>query len=253
VLYRTGTVKGSELGGLWKSMPWTATFCAVGAAAISAFPLFSGFVSKSMILAAAAEAGHPVVWLILLFASAGVFHHAGIKIPFFAFFAHDSGIRVKEAPWNMLAAMGIAAALCIGIGVWPRPLYEMLPHAVTTFVPYTTTHVVTQLQLLFFSGLAFAILQRTRVYPPELRSVVLDFDWTWRRAIPRMFASIRDFGREVAALAEPRLSLRFRRVAAVLRSRFHDPEGIFGRTWATGVTALWAAILLGLYLMLYYI
>ena len=72
-----------------------------------------------MVMVAVLEEGHPVVWLALLFASAGVFHHAGIKIPFFAFFAHDSGIRTKEAPTNMLIAMGIAATLCIGIGVWP--------------------------------------------------------------------------------------------------------------------------------------
>ena len=81
VLLRTGTVKGSELGGLYKSMPWTTGFCMVGAASISAFPLFSGFVTKSMVMTAAAQEGHLFTWLVLLFASAGVFHHAGIKIP----------------------------------------------------------------------------------------------------------------------------------------------------------------------------
>jgi len=95
VLHRTGSIKGSELGGLYKSMPWTTGFCIVGAASISAFPLFSGFVSKSMILTAVAEEGYFIPWLLLLFASAGVFHHSGIKIPFFAFFAHDRGIRVQ--------------------------------------------------------------------------------------------------------------------------------------------------------------
>jgi multicomponent Na+:H+ antiporter subunit D len=97
VLYRVGTVNGSELGGLYKSMPWTTGFCIVGAASISGFPLFSGFVSKSMILSAAGR-GLLVTWLVLLFASAGVFHHSGIKIPYFAFFAHDSGKRCEEAP-----------------------------------------------------------------------------------------------------------------------------------------------------------
>ena len=86
VLFRVGTVKGSELGGLYKSMPWTAGFCLVGAASISAFPLFSGFVTKSMVITAAMEGGYFWTWMVLLFASAGVFHHAGIKIPYFAFF-----------------------------------------------------------------------------------------------------------------------------------------------------------------------
>ena len=106
VLYRTGKINGSDLGGLYKSMPWTCGFCIVGASSISAFPLFSGFISKSMIMQAAANEGHLAIWLMVLFASAGVFHHAGIKIPFFAFFSHDSGIRCEEAPRNMLWAMG---------------------------------------------------------------------------------------------------------------------------------------------------
>ena len=181
VLYRTGTAKGSELGGLYKTMPWTTGFCIVGAASISAFPLFSGFVTKSMILTAAAEEGYVIPFLVLLFASAGVFHHSGIKIPFFAFFAHDSGKRPKEAPFNMLLAMGLASFLCIAIGVYPQPLYALLPFPVD-YAPYTTTHVVTMLQLLIFSGLAFATLQRTGLYPPELRSTVLDFDFFYRKA-----------------------------------------------------------------------
>ena len=122
VLYRTGTTKATELGGLYKSMPITAALTTVGAASISAFPLFSGFVSKSMVMTAALQEGHSGIWLALLFASAGVFHHAGIKIPFFAFFAHDSGIRVKEAPWNMLIAMGAGAAICVLLGILPAPL-----------------------------------------------------------------------------------------------------------------------------------
>src|SRR5690606_23418879 len=122
-------------------------------------------------------------YLVLLFASAGVFHHSGIKIPYFAFFGHDSGKRCEEAPANMLIAMGIAAALCIGIGVYPAPLYAMLPYPVD-YVPYTGSHVLTQLQLLMFSALAFCVLMYTRVYPPELRSVNLDTDWLYRRAGP---------------------------------------------------------------------
>jgi len=185
VLLRAGTVKGSELGGLYKSMPWTTAFCIVGAASISAFPLFSGFVSKSLILSSTAYQGAWFVWLVLVFASAGVFHHSGIKIPYFAFFAHDSGIRCKEAPWNMLIAMGITAVLCIGIGVFPGLLYNLLPYPVD-YQPYTSAHVLTQSQLLLFSALAFTVLMRTGIYPPELRSVNLDFDWLYRRPIPAL-------------------------------------------------------------------
>ena len=180
VLYRTGTINGSELGGLYKSMPYTTVFCIVGAASISAFPLFSGFISKSLIMTAAADESYVLTWWVLLFASAGVFHHSGIKIPFFAFFAHDSGIRCKEAPANMLLAMGAAAFLCVALGIYPEPLYRLLPFSVD-YVPYARTHVVTQLQLLLFSALAFAVLKRTGIYPPELRAINLDSDWVYRR------------------------------------------------------------------------
>lgn len=184
VLYRTGTCKGSELGGLYKSMPFTTVCCIIGAASISAFPLFSGFVSKSMIVSAVAGEHLTIVWLMLIFASAGVFHHSGIKIPYFAFFAHDSGIRCEEAPISMRIAMGITAALCIGIGVFPGLLYSILPFPVD-YVPYTAAHVITQLQLLMYSALAFTVMMVWKIYPPELRSVVLDTDWFYRRLLAR--------------------------------------------------------------------
>ena len=182
VLYRTGEIRGSHLGGLYKSMPWTTGFCIVGAASISAFPLFSGFISKSIIITEAAKNGHVFIWLCLLFASAGVFHHAGIKIPFFAFFAHDSGKRPKEAPLNMLIAMGISSFMCIFLGCNPQWLYSMLPNGAAGYHPYDATHVITQFEILLFSALAFTILNLRGKYPPELPSVNLDIDWVYRKA-----------------------------------------------------------------------
>ncbi|MBO08803.1 MAG: Na(+)/H(+) antiporter subunit D [Acidobacteria bacterium] len=251
VLLRTGTVKGSELGGLYKSMPWTATFCIVGAASISAFPLFSAFATKSMILSATAENHYAFVYFVLLFASAGVFHHSGIKIPYFAFFGHDSGIRCKEAPRNMLIAMGLAASLCIGIGVFPGVLYNILPFPVD-YEPYTVTHVITQLQLLFWSAVAFAWLNWVGLYPPELRSVNLDSDWIVRRLVPRMFGPVT---RAFARLWTGILDQLGRRATATLQTvhRHHGPQGVLERTWPTGSMALWVAILLALILLLYYL
>jgi multicomponent Na+:H+ antiporter subunit D len=180
VMYRTGKINATDLGGLYRSMPWTCAFCIVGAASISAFPLFSGFVSKSMVMEAAAHGDLRFVWFVLLFASAGVFHHAGIKIPFFAFFSHDSGLRCKEAPRHMLLAMGGAATLCILIGCFPQYLYKLLPYA-TEYQPYTVSHVISQTQLLFFSALAFTLLLLAGIYPPEIRSINVDADWLYRK------------------------------------------------------------------------
>jgi len=251
VLFRTGTCKGSELGGLYKSMPWTTGFCIVGAASISAFPLFSGFVSKSMILTAVAEEHRWFVWGTLLFASAGVFHHSGIKIPYFAFFAHDSGRRVREAPWNMLLAMAITAFLCVFIGCYPAPLYAILPYPVD-FEPYSSYHVIQQLQLLMFSALAFTVLMLYKIYPPELKSTNLDTDWIYRRALPILVRRVM----KIFGYAEERVFAFTRRridgfVAAVFRA--HGPQGIVARTWPTGSTVLWVAFLLGFTLILYYL
>ncbi len=180
VLYMTGKIRCTDLGGLYKTMPITALFCIIGAASISAFPLFSGFVSKSMIISASVTENLAIVWFVLQFASAGVFHHAGIKVPFFMFFGEDSGIRAKEPPINMLLAMGIAAFLCVFIGVYPAPLYNILPYAVE-YVPYTAPHVVGQLQLLMFGALAFILLILSGYYPAELRAINLDTDWFYRK------------------------------------------------------------------------
>jgi multicomponent Na+:H+ antiporter subunit D len=251
VLFRTGTVKGSELGGLYKSMPWTCLFCIIGAASISAFPLTSGFISKSIILTEASNAHLTVTFLILLFASAGVFHHSGIKIPYFAFFAHDSKRRVKEAPFNMLLAMGIAAAFCIGLGVFPEALYSILPYPPVQYEPYTVPHVTTQLQLLMWSALAFAVLNWYAIYPPELRSVVLDFDWTYRRAAPRLLMALgRSIDRVQGAVAE-RFSVRVTRTIERVHLH-HGPEGIMAGTWPTGSMALAVAILLAGVMVLYF-
>jgi multicomponent Na+:H+ antiporter subunit D len=250
VLHRTGTAKGSELGGLYKTMPWTTGFCIVGSASISAFPLFSGFVTKTMILAAAAEQGLMIPYLILLFASAGVFHHSGIKIPYFAFFAHDSGKRPREAPLNMLIAMAITAALCFGIGVYPDPLYALLPFPVS-YSPYTMSHVVSDLQLLLFSALAFATLQRTGLYPPELRSTILDFDWFYRRLIPRVLKGFDE------SVFQP-LDAGARRVARdglgrliAFVARQAGPDSVLARTSLAGTMVQWVLVLLSVYLAVY--
>ena len=190
VMYRTGKINGTALGGLYRTMPLTCIFCMVGAASISAFPLFSGFVSKSMVMDAAGAGNMKLVWFVLLFASAGVFHHAGIKIPFFAFFGHDSGMRPKEAPLNMLLAMGITAFLCIFIGSFPGPLYSLLPYPVD-YAPYTMPHVVAQTQILFFSALAFTLLLLAGIYPAEMRCVNIDADWIYRKGA-RLFYFIID-------------------------------------------------------------
>lgn len=179
VLYLTGRSKCTELGGLYKTMHWTLLFCLVGAASISSFPLTGGFTTKSMIASAAGYEHITVIWLLLTLASAGVFLHAGIKFPYFVFFAKDSGLRPseKELPVNMLVAMGFLSFMCILIGVYPQILYQLLPYPVD-YVPYTGDHVVSQLQLLLFSALAFFMLLK---FLKRTETLTMDTDWIYRR------------------------------------------------------------------------
>jgi multicomponent Na+:H+ antiporter subunit D len=181
VLFRTGTAKATELGGLYKTMPLTCAFCIIGAVSISAFPLFSGFTTKSMVIQAAIVGNLALIYLLLQLASAGVFHHAGIKVPFFTFFAKDSGLRAKDPPLNMLLGMGIMAFFCIFIGIYPQPLYQILPYPVN-FDPFTASHVLEVLQLLLFASFAFFLLITSGLYPPEQRKINLDTDWPLRIA-----------------------------------------------------------------------
>ena len=248
VMHMTGKTKASDLGGLYKTMPWTATLCIIGALSISAVPLFNAFVSKSMIMSALLEEHFNWIWPVMLFASAGVVEHAGIKIPFFAFFAHDSGIRTREPPWNMLAAMTIAAAACVLIGWRPDLLYGILPYAVD-YEPYTASHILTQLQLLAFAIGAVAAFHLWKIYPEEIPSVNLDADWVYRRAAARV---VRSTGAAVGAADAAVRSAVVGTVRGVLRGAFrsHGPRGILARTWPAGSMVLWVSIILAAFLLL---
>jgi multicomponent Na+:H+ antiporter subunit D len=177
VLQTTGLRKLSEMGGLYKTMPLTLSLYMIGAFAISAVPLFSGFVSKSMVVSAAGEAHRPAIFLMLTLASAGTFLHTGLKLPYYMFFGKSTERRGQEPPGNMLVAMGLAAAACILIGVFPGLLYERLPNP-AHYVPYTLEHVTSTLGILSFTALGFFLLLRHLDPEP---TISLDTDWFYRR------------------------------------------------------------------------
>ncbi len=249
--FRTGTSKATELGGLYRTMPLTMIFCLVGALSISAFPGFAGFATKGLLIDAAGEAHAFWIWLIMLFASAGVLEHAGIKIPYFTFFAHDSGKKPKEAPPEMLLAMGVSAALCIGIGVHPAPLYALTPYpaALADYHPYAPYHVVEQLQLLLWAVLAFAVLILVKWYPAEVPSTNLDTDWFFRvpgrGVLSWATAATRAVWNLSWRLFSERLLGAIGRIYSV-----HGPEGALARSWPTGYMALATAIVLGVALII---
>ena len=247
VLLMTDRRKCSELGGLFHSMPLTTVCGSIGALAISAFPLTSGFVSKSMVSQAAADNHLLAVWLLLAAASGGVFLHAGIKFPWFVFFQKDSGLRPAEPPAPMRWAMVIMAFLCIALGVWTEPLYALLPYAVK-YEPYTWAHVLTQLQLLLFSGLAFFVmlpwLKRTL-------TITLDTDWFWRRLGPALVSVATTF------ITAGRKGLGRSAGAAVAQAwarteRRYGADSRMARTWPISAMATWVLLLLGGLMLMYF-
>jgi multicomponent Na+:H+ antiporter subunit D len=164
------------------------------------------------------------------------------------FFQKDSGLRPPEPPWNMRAAMVLVAALCILLGVFYEPLYRLLPYPVN-YQPYTGFHVVAQLQLLLFSGLAFFVmlswLRRTL-------TVSLDFDWFYRVLFAQLFRLSGDaLGRTIAS-AESAAGRGRQGIAARARL-LHGPRGLFARTWPSGAMGLGVMLMLLAFLLSYYL
>jgi multicomponent Na+:H+ antiporter subunit D len=248
VLAATQRRKCSELGGLFHSMPLTTVCACVGALAISSFPLTSGFISKSMVTQAAIDGHLQAVWLLLAAASAGVFLHAGIKFPWFVFFQKDSGLRPPDPSWSMRYSMILFALLCIAIGIWPDPLYSLLPHPVD-YVPYTLAHVITQLQLLLFSGLAFFVMLD---YLKRTPTITLDVDWLWRIAGPAVVLSLTRVLHGVLGGFRQRLGAATVLLRSVI-SRHRQPDGFLMRSWPSGSMSLWVMVVLMSYLAMYYL
>jgi len=180
VLEMTGRSKLNELGGLYRYMPMALIFTVIGGISISGFPLTSGFVSKSMIVAAAGEQHRVIIMLMLLAASVGTFLSVGIKLPYFIWYGRDSGITPKDPPWNMQLGMAIAAFFCIFIGIHPDWLYRMLPFPVA-YEPYSGYHISETMQIFAFTGLGFYLLAKKLKPEPVIN---LDLDWFYRKGTP---------------------------------------------------------------------
>ena len=247
VLYMTKKRKCTDLGGLFQSMPITCICGIIGAMAISSFPLTSGFISKSMVSQAAADEQMAFVWFMLTAASAGVFLHAGIKFPWFVFFQKDSGLRPPDPPGNMRISMILFAFLSIGLGVYPEPLYAILPFEVN-YVPYTVDHVVKVLQLLLFSGLAFFIML------PSMKrtlTISLDVDWFYRKLGAALAVRLVNSCSQMRDTMENLARNRLNALLSVVW-RHHGPTGMLARSMTASGMVIWVAVLLVVYLLVYF-
>jgi multicomponent Na+:H+ antiporter subunit D len=266
VLYRTGTVQASELGGVYRSMPWTALFCIAGSLSLIAFPFFSGFVTISMTSSALAAEGaiNPAiaaVWFALIFGMIGAILHTGLKVPLMAFFGPDRGIRVREAPFNMLLAMGMAAFFCLAIGLPAllpglgyRWLYALLPFPVEAAAhnPFTPGNLVRHAQLLLLAAFAFVLLRRFGLYPQERAGIILDTDWLYRKAGLGLIV----WGHAIWSKSGPALGQVAQRMAERLYfniERTFSPHGLLAKGGLTGGMAIWTTVILGIVMLLSFV
>lgn len=242
VLLRTGTTKVSDLGGLYRSMPLTTLFCCIGAASISAFPFFSGFVSKSLTVSAALKGEYMLTWMALVLASAAAFLHSGVRVPMLAFFGRDSGLRPKEAPTNMLVAMAVSAMLCLAIGLLPGLLHGLLPGEVK-YDAYTLEHLVTQMQILVFAGVVYVLFLRWNLSPATQRVIYIDVDWLWRKPLGWLAGGIHRGLLDTLSGATSQVA----RASGELSKKLyleHGSTGHLARTRPSGSMALYMAVLL---------
>ena len=182
VLHMTGKSKATELGGLYKKMPWALFYTVVGGLSISGFPLLSGYVSKSMIVSAAFADHRNLAAMLLMLASAGTFLSVGLKVPYAVWFgknhcSDETWQRAKDPGWNMHGAMIITAALCLFIGVYTPYLYGLLPDQGALYKPYTAYHLAETLQVLGFTALGFFLFLK-KLHPKA--KISLDLDWFYR-------------------------------------------------------------------------
>lgn len=250
VLYMSRTSKCTELGGLSRSMKVTTACAIVGAMSVAAMPLTTGFATKSLIAAAAGNDELFYEWLLLIFASAGVVLHAGLRFPWLVFFHKDSGQRPHDPPLNMVLAMVCAALLCV-IPAWPGlmelTLYRLLP-ALPDVEVYSASHIVSQMQLLGCAALAFFML---RPLIAAKDTITLDFDWFYRglgRYVYLMLVLMGQFPWRIIKLLI-RMVLRKIHGAVYL---LHHPQGIIARRKTLGATMVWLMAFLGVYMGLYF-
>ncbi|EKV30910.1 NADH-ubiquinone oxidoreductase chain L [Caenispirillum salinarum AK4] len=249
VLYQTGIRKATDLGGLAKTMPITAICGIIGAFAIAGFPATSGYVSKSLITTAAADAHLAWVWFPLETASAATFVYLGLRWPWLIFFGkNNSGLTPKDPPPTMTAAMVLTAVLCIGVGIWPSALYGLLP-VPPDYSPYSVYKVVHQLQLLLFAGLAFFALKP--LLRPK-RTVTLDFDWFYRRFGTFLAAEFGMRGVRAGGSVLDIFQGGLRRFVTFVETH-HGPGGLLARTWATSTAVFGVVLLLLIYLIIYFV
>ncbi len=150
VLHATGTREMSRLGGLWRTMPWTASLFGLGAVAISGLPPLNGFVSEWLIYlglfdvatqrGGLAGAAMPAT---ILFAMAGALALAcfakAAAIVFLGAPRTQAAKHSHECGALMRVPMVTLASACIALGLAPMIFWPAIARAVGAWDPAWAT------------------------------------------------------------------------------------------------------------------
>jgi multicomponent Na+:H+ antiporter subunit D len=154
-----------------KKMPLTAIAFWIAAFSISGVPLFNGFVSKGMVMAAAEE-NNTLLWALLEIASFGTFL-SFLKLGYFAFL-RPGKTEASDPPPMVKAAMLGTAALCVIIGVYPPILYAILPFGGDGYQAYNLPRLLETSVVLGTAALFFFTFGRKLLAPHETRLMDAD-------------------------------------------------------------------------------
>ncbi len=245
VVHAARTRDIEHLGGLARSMPWTAATFLAGSAAISGLPPFNGFVSEFLIYTAAVLGIlHAKSALVLGASLAVVLSLALIGGLAAACFAKAYGIvflgearsshaaDVHEAPPSMIVPMVLLALACLGIGIGGIHLLPSLAQAIALLSPvdartaaeFSSAFLYTFLWkiplgaagILVFTLLLVA-LRRVLLRGREVRTAVT-WDCGYAAPTPRMQYTASSFADPVLRMFAPVMGTR---------REFEPPSGTF--------------------------
>jgi hydrogenase-4 component B len=135
---RAGTRDLNKLGGLVRTMPWTAGTFLVGALAISAMPPFSGFVSEWLTLQTmlrSSELSSTLVRIVFALCGAGLALTAALAVTcfvkafamgFLGLSRSEEATKAVEARSASIVPMIFLAVLCLLLGVLPTYIIPAL-------------------------------------------------------------------------------------------------------------------------------
>ncbi|HWJ72081.1 MAG TPA: proton-conducting transporter membrane subunit [Kaistia sp.] len=245
VLRATGTARLTALGGLARSMPFATAAMILGGLALAAMPLTAGFVSKSAIMQALAEAHAAVAWFALTAISAGSMLYAGLRLPWFAMLRPSTPppLILPAAPAMKLAMAGIGLVLLV-VGVAPGLLMRIVP-GIDSVAVLTPDHILFQLQLLCASSICFVLF--LGLLAPRARARG-DTDWLWRSLPQLLVDAVRAISRRGIAKIPSKAGAEAEKLRGL--SEAWMQRTMNAGNWRTGDIALVATALLGICLFI---